>query len=128
MNPMNPGGLTDDELLRLARLLQQTRGEGLAFINPGEAQMLRDAGGSGEPIPGTQGFGVGGGRFGVTNQTKQKLTQVSLLEVMNLKKNQTKEHLRQDLKLLLRENLKVEVTVLKVADPLLPHLPNSMTS
>ncbi len=58
---MNPGGLTDDELLRLARLLQQTRGEGLAFINPGEAQMLRDAGGSGEPIPGTQGFGVGGG-------------------------------------------------------------------
>jgi len=61
MNPMNPGGLTDDELLRLARLLQQTRGEGLAFINPGEAQMLRDAGGSGEPIPGTQGFGVGGG-------------------------------------------------------------------
>ncbi len=58
---MNPGGLTDDELLRLARLLQQTRGEGLAFINPGEAQMLRDAGGSGQPIPGTQGFGVGGG-------------------------------------------------------------------
>jgi hypothetical protein len=58
---MNPGGLTDDELLRLARLLQQTRGEGLAFINPGEAQMLRDAGGSGQPIQGTQGFGVGGG-------------------------------------------------------------------
>ena len=62
---MNPGGLTDDELLRLARLLQQTRGEGLAFINQGEAQMLREAGGSGQPIPGTQGFGVGGGRFGV---------------------------------------------------------------
>ena len=58
---MNPGGLTDDELLRLAKLLQQTRGEGLAFINPGEAQMLREAGGSGQPIPGTQGFGVGGG-------------------------------------------------------------------
>jgi len=58
---MNPGGLTDDELLRLARLLQQTRGEGLAFINPGEAQMLKDAGGSGQPISGTQGFGVGGG-------------------------------------------------------------------
>ncbi len=58
---MNPGGLTDDELLRLARLLQQTRGEGLAFINPSEAQMLKDAGGSGQPIPGTQGFGVGGG-------------------------------------------------------------------
>ena len=64
---MNPGGLTDDELLRLARLLQQTRivhadkGEGLAFINPGEAQMLKDAGGSGQPISGTKGFGVGGG-------------------------------------------------------------------
>jgi len=58
---MNPGGLTDDELLRLARLLQQTRGEGLAFINPGEAEMLKDAGGSGQPIPGTKGFGVGGG-------------------------------------------------------------------
>jgi hypothetical protein len=61
MNQANPGGLTDDELLRLARLLQQTRGEGLAFINPGEAQMLKDAGGSGQPIQGTQGFGVGGG-------------------------------------------------------------------
>jgi hypothetical protein len=61
MNPMNPGGLTDDELLRLARLLQQTRGEGLAFINQGEAEMLKDAGGSGQPIQGTQGFGVGGG-------------------------------------------------------------------
>ena len=58
---MNPGGLTDNELLRLARLLQQTRGEGLAFINQGEAEMLKDAGGSGQPIQGTQGFGVGGG-------------------------------------------------------------------
>jgi len=61
MNQANPGGLTDDELLRLARLLQQTRGEGLAFINQGEAEMLKDAGGSGQPIQGTQGFGVGGG-------------------------------------------------------------------
>ena len=61
MNQTNPGGLTDDELLRLARLLQQTRGEGLAFINPGEAEMLKSAGGSGQPIQGTQGFGVGGG-------------------------------------------------------------------
>jgi hypothetical protein len=61
INQANPGGLTDDELLRLARLLQQTRGEGLAFINQGEAEMLKDAGGSGQPIQGTQGFGVGGG-------------------------------------------------------------------
>jgi hypothetical protein len=61
MNQTNPGGLTDDELLRLARILQQTRGEGLAFINQGEAQMLKNEGGSGQPIQGTQGFGVGGG-------------------------------------------------------------------
>jgi hypothetical protein len=53
--------MTDDELFRLAKLLQRMRGEGLAFINPGEAEMLKDAGGSGEPIQGTQGFGVGGG-------------------------------------------------------------------
>ena len=61
MNQMNPGDMTDDELFRLAKLLQRMRGEGLAFINPGEAEMLKDAGGSGQPIQGTQGFGVGGG-------------------------------------------------------------------
>ena len=58
---MNPGDMTDDELFRLAKLLQRMRGEGLAFINAGEAQMLKDEGGSGEPIAGTQGLGVGGG-------------------------------------------------------------------
>lgn len=52
--------LSDEELRRLAAMLQD-RGEGLAAINPQEAKMLKDAGGSGEPIPGTQGFGVGGG-------------------------------------------------------------------
>ena len=61
MNQMNPGDMTDDELFRLAKLLQRMRGEGLAFINSGEAEMLKDAGGSGQPIQGTQGFGVGGG-------------------------------------------------------------------
>jgi len=79
---MNPGGLTDDELLRLARLLQQTRGEGLAFINPGEAQMLKDAGGSGQPIPGTQGFGVGGGPIRsyveLTNVTTEEAKEAGL--------------------------------------------------
>ena len=52
--------LSDEELRRLAEMLQQ-RGEGLAAINPQEAQMLKDAGGSGKPLPGTQGLGVGGG-------------------------------------------------------------------
>jgi hypothetical protein len=56
----NRSPLTDEELQRLALLLQQ-RGEGLASINAQEAQMLKDAGGSGKPLPGTKGLGVGGG-------------------------------------------------------------------
>ena len=52
--------LSDEELMRLAQMLQK-QGEGLASINPSEAQMLQRAGGSGRPIPGTQGYGVGGG-------------------------------------------------------------------
>ena len=52
--------LSDEELRRLAEMLQE-RGEGLAAINPQEAQMLKDAGGSGEPLPGTKGLGVEGG-------------------------------------------------------------------
>ena len=52
--------LSDEELRRLAEMLQE-RGEGLAAINPKEAQMLKDAGGSGVPLPGTKGLGVGGG-------------------------------------------------------------------
>ena len=52
--------LSDEELQRLAALLQQ-RGEGLAAINPGEASLLKALGGSGEPIAGTQGLGVGQG-------------------------------------------------------------------
>ena len=42
--------LSDEELRRLAEMLKQ-RGEGLAAINPQEAQMLKDAGGSGKPLP-----------------------------------------------------------------------------
>ena len=52
--------LSDEELRRLAEMLQQ-RGEGLAAINPQEAQMLKDAGGSGKPLPGTKGLGMNGG-------------------------------------------------------------------
>jgi hypothetical protein len=56
----NRSPLTDEELQRLASMLQQ-RGEGLASINAREAQMLKDAGGSGIPLPGTEGLGVQGG-------------------------------------------------------------------
>ena len=56
----NRSPLTDEELQRLASMLQQ-RGEGLASINAREAQMLKDAGGSGVPLPGTEGLGVQGG-------------------------------------------------------------------
>jgi len=52
--------LSDEELRRLAAMLQD-KGEGLAAINPQEAQMLKDAGGSGKPLPGTMGLGVQGG-------------------------------------------------------------------
>jgi len=52
--------LSEEELQRLAALLQQ-RGEGLAAINPSEASLLKALGGSGEPIAGTQGLGVGRG-------------------------------------------------------------------
>jgi len=71
MNPMQQqqmggmGGtpeLTDEELRKLALLLQQMpQGEGLATINQQEAQLLRDYGGSGTAIPGTQGLGPVGG-------------------------------------------------------------------
>ena len=66
--PMNlPGSssfdgiLSDDDIARLARQFQQQNGEGLAFINPREAQMLQRAGGSGSPVPGTGGLGPMGG-------------------------------------------------------------------
>jgi hypothetical protein len=54
--------LTDEELRKLALLLQQMpQGEGLATINQQEAQLLKDYGGSGTPLPGTQGLGPVGG-------------------------------------------------------------------
>ena len=56
--------MSEADLQRLAQILQE-RGEGLAAINSGEAQLLKAFGGSGQALPGTQGMGPGGGRFGV---------------------------------------------------------------
>ena len=70
MNPMQPqqmggmGGtpeLSEEDLRKLALLLQQMpAGEGLASINQDEAQLMKSYGGSGAPLPGTQGLGPGG--------------------------------------------------------------------
>jgi hypothetical protein len=72
MNPMQPqqpmGGmgaapeLTEEELRKLALLLQQMpEGEGLATVSPMEEQQMKDDGGAGTPLPGTQGLGPAGG-------------------------------------------------------------------
>ena len=61
MPTMNMGRqMSDEDLRRLAEILQ-SRGEGLASINQGEANLLSALGGSGQPLPGTQGMGVSGG-------------------------------------------------------------------
>jgi hypothetical protein len=52
--------MSEEDLQRLAAILR-SRNEGLAAINQGEADLLKALGGSAEPMPGTQGFGVGGG-------------------------------------------------------------------
>ena len=52
--------MNEADLQRLAQILQE-RGEGLAAINSGEAQLLKALGGSGEALPGTQGMGPAGG-------------------------------------------------------------------
>jgi hypothetical protein len=51
--------MSEADLQRLAQILQE-RGEGLAAINSGEAQLLKAFGGSGQALPGTQGMGPGG--------------------------------------------------------------------
>ena len=54
--------LTEEELRKLAILLQQIPvGEGLATINQDEAELMKSYGGSGTPLPGTQGLGPAGG-------------------------------------------------------------------
>jgi len=52
--------MNEADLQRLAQILQE-RGEGLAAINSGEAQLLKALGGAGEALPGTQGMGPAGG-------------------------------------------------------------------
>ena len=52
--------MSEADLQRLAQILQE-RGEGLAAINSGEAQLLKAFGGSGQALPGTQGMGPAGG-------------------------------------------------------------------
>jgi hypothetical protein len=59
--PSQGYGMSDQDIMRLAQALQQQRGEGLAFINPDEQALLKALGGAGQPMPGTQGLGVGGG-------------------------------------------------------------------
>ena len=72
MNPMQQqqqiGGmgaapeLTEEELRKLALLLQQMpEGEGLATVSSMEEQQMKDDGGAGTPLPGTQGLGPAGG-------------------------------------------------------------------
>ena len=68
INPMQQMGgmggtpeLSEEELKKLALLLQQMPAdEGLATINQDEAQLLKDSGGSGRPLAGTQGLGPDG--------------------------------------------------------------------
>ena len=52
---------SDEDLRKLAILLQQMpANEGLASINQDEAELMKSYGGSGAPLPGTQGLGPGG--------------------------------------------------------------------
>ena len=52
---------SDEDLRKLAILLQQMpANEGLASINQDEAELMKDYGGSGAPLPGTQGLGPDG--------------------------------------------------------------------
>ena len=52
--------MSEQDLQRLADILK-SRGEGLAAINPNEANLLQALGGAAQPLPGTQGMGPGGG-------------------------------------------------------------------
>jgi hypothetical protein len=58
-NTMQPT-MSEQDLQRLADILK-SRGEGLAAINPNEANLLQALGGAAQPLPGTQGMGPGGG-------------------------------------------------------------------
>ena len=66
MNPMQPQmgtpQMSEEELKKLAMLLQQMpANEGLASVTQQEQDLMKNAGGAGNPLPGTQGLGPGGG-------------------------------------------------------------------
>ena len=66
MNPMQPQmgtpQMSEEELKKLAMLLQQMpANEGLASVTKQEQDLMKNAGGAGNPLPGTQGLGPGGG-------------------------------------------------------------------
>ena len=69
--------MSDQELMRLAQMMQQQRGEGLAFVNQDEAALLKALGGSGEPMGGTEGAGVGGGPIRSYEETGSEGTETS---------------------------------------------------
>jgi len=53
---------SDEDLRKLAILLQQMpANEGLASVTQNETQLMKDYGGSGTPLPGTEGLGPDGG-------------------------------------------------------------------
>ena len=60
--PLGPVNFSEEDLRKLAILLQQMPAdEGLASINQQEAELMKSYGGSGTPLPGTQGLGPAGG-------------------------------------------------------------------
>jgi len=60
--PLGPVNFSEEDLRKLAMLLQQMpANEGLATINQQEAELMKSYGGSGTPLPGTQGLGPAGG-------------------------------------------------------------------
>ena len=66
MNTMQPQmgtpQMSEEELKKLAMLLQQMpANEGLASVTQQEQDLMKNAGGAGNPLPGTQGLGPGGG-------------------------------------------------------------------
>ena len=54
--------MSEEELKKLAMLLQNMpAGEGIATVTPTEEDYMKDVFQSGQPLPGTEGLGPGGG-------------------------------------------------------------------
>ena len=91
--------MSEADLRRLAEILQE-RGEGLAAINQGEAQLLQALGGSGQALPGTQGMGPSGGPIRSYQQEDGRIDadhRLAILtdaevEALNYLKHQDKEN------------------------------------